>query len=118
MASNREADAQTVQAMMAARNQREPAATPTDVVFEKFVLYKSDRSEDVGSRTLLSAIEPVVEDFRIIDVSQLQSETLPEWLDGTPVVVDMRDKQRLAHRGSAALDLIEDAYPSVTVSHR
>ena len=116
MASARESDAKTVQAMIAARNQGEPAATPTDVVFEKFVLYKSDRADDVGSRTLLQAIEPVVEDFRVIDVSQLQAETLPEWLDGTPVVVDMRDKQRLAHRGSAALELVADAYPSVKVS--
>ena len=82
MASARESDAKTVQAMIAARNQGEPAATPTDVVFEKFVLYKSDRADDVGSRTLLQAIEPVVEDFRVIDVSQLQAETLPEWLDG------------------------------------
>ena len=33
-------------------------ATPTDVVFEKFVLYKSDRAEDIGSRRILRAIEP------------------------------------------------------------
>ena len=115
MPSSSEADAQTVQAMISAREQRAPAAaTPTDVVFEKFVLYKSDRAADAGSRRILQAIEPVQEDFRVIDVKQLSSESLPPWLDGTPVLVDMRDAERLAHRGTAAFELLGEAYPSLT----
>lgn len=107
-------DTERVQAMLQARS--EPAQeqpTPTDVVFEKFVMYVTNRPEDRGSALLRQGVQPVVEDFKIIDAAQIDPADRPDWLDGTPVVVDMREDTRMAHRGSAAVELVRSAYPSL-----
>ena len=107
-------DTERVQAMLQARC--EPAQeqpTPTDVVFEKFVMYVTNRPEDRGSALLRQGVQPVVEDFKIIDAAQIDPADRPDWLDGTPVVVDMREDTRMAHRGTAAVDLVRAAYPSL-----
>lgn len=108
-------DTDKVQAMLQARcKPTHESPTPTDVVFEKFVMYVTDRPEDRGSALLQNAVKPVVEDFKIIDASQIEVAHRPDWLDGTPVVVDMREDTRMAHRGSAAIELVRSAYPSLT----
>ena len=107
-------DTDRVQEMMQARSgttQAQP--TPTDVVFEKFVLYVTDRAADSGSALLQRAVQPVAEDFKVIDASQISAVDRPDWLDGTPVVVDMREDTRMAHRGSAAVDVVRAAYPTL-----
>jgi hypothetical protein len=110
-----DADAKKVETMMAERAAAGAGTqpTPTDVVFEKFVLYKSTRAGDKGSRKLTQMLEPVIEDFRVIDVERLDKDSLPTWLNGTPVVVDMRTDNKLAHRGTAAIELVQDTYPSL-----
>ena len=55
----------------------------------------------------------MVEDFKIIDAAQIDPADRPDWLDGTPVVVDMREDTRMAHRGTAAVELVRAAYPSL-----
>ena len=81
------------------------------VVFEKFVLYISDREHDVGSKKLAQLIHSVREDFRIIDVATLTESELPEWLDGTPILVDMREDEEVAYKGTEAFHVVTDAYP-------
>lgn len=85
-----------------------PASMPP---MENFVLYISKRADDRGSERLLQLIEPVHEDFRVVDVASLEKESLPEWLDGTPIVVDVRTENRAAHKGTQALELVLATYP-------
>ena len=96
------------------RNRAAPAdaGPPPQMVVERFVAYVSDREADAGSRQLRALIGPVREDFRVVDVSTLQGE-LPDWLDGTPTLVDVRGVERVAHKGSAALELVRKTYPAV-----
>lgn len=82
------------------------------MVAERFVAYISDRKADIGSEQLLNLIEPVREDFRVVNIASLDKGKLPEWLDGTPVLVDARGVDRVAHKGSAALDLVREVYAS------
>ena len=84
---------------------------PTEpLIPEKFVLYTSTRKDDVGSVTMLRLIESVREDFRVVDMESVNEDARPEWLDGTPVLVDLRDEPRLAHKGTAAIQLVRQTY--------
>lgn len=85
------------------------AAAAQDVIFEKFVAYVSYRPKDIGSSLLLARIDKVKEDFKVIDIGTL-AEDLPEWLDGTPIVVEVGAADKLAYKGSAALEHVNRHY--------
>ena len=114
-------NARDVDELLQAREQlnRRPSEsegpTAQNVVFEKFVLYTSDRAHDSGSRKLKAAIEPVREDFRNIDVATLHADEIPEWLDGTPILIDMRERDKVAYKGGEALRVVQETYPFVKI---
>lgn len=79
------------------------------VVFQDFVLYVSERPNDIGSQTIQTRIEPIRENFKIINVADIEEE-LPDWLNGTPILVDTRTSDGLIYKGTAALDMVNDTY--------
>jgi len=85
---------------------------PQQLVVERFVLYVSDREGDVGSKAFRELIEPVREDFRVVDVGTIDGD-LPGWLVGTPTLVDVRGNDRIAYKGTEAMEVVRSAYPSV-----
>lgn len=79
----------------------------------KYVLYigKDNRDPSVfcrGSKVLLELIKPFQEQTLIQDVEILMDKgvNLPDWLDGTPILVDMSNKQ--AMKGSEAARYVQD----------
>jgi len=78
------------------------------------VLYYSKRRACAGSAQILELIRAnaahgcslvCVED--LMDVLRERGETLPEWLDGTPICVEIvSDRERIAYRGTDAVRLI------------
>lgn len=58
-----------------------------------------------GSRVLMDAIQPLESNlYEMHDVTKL-SEDRPSWLNGTPIIVDMRES--MVYRGSDAIQLIK-----------
>jgi len=86
------------------------------------VLYYSKRSACAGSARVLELMRAdrarecslvCVED--LLDVLRERGETLPEWLDGTPICVEIvSDRERVAYRGTDAVRLLHSDAP---VSH-
>ena len=87
-----------------------PPTQQKEAVLQNFVLYTSNRAGDRGSEKLMQMIDEVREDFRIVDVASLDSR--PPWLNGTPILVDLREAAKVAHRGSAAIELVQQVYGS------
>ena len=81
---------------------------------ENFVLYT--RASCRGSTVIQKMIDPVREDFRVVDVDTLDRSTLPSWLDGTPILVDVRTAKRELYRGTDAAVTVQEVYPSVGAS--
>jgi hypothetical protein len=90
-----------------------PAPDSATMVVERFVAYTRPSATCLGSRALMALIGPVREDFRIVAADSLDRATLPVWLDGTPIVVDNRGDTRTVHRGTDAIAVVRDAYPSL-----
>ena len=79
----------------------------------KYVLYIGKDNHDPsvfcrGSKVLLDLIKPYESQTLIQDVEILLEKgvNLPEWLDGTPILVDMSTKQ--AMKGSEAARYVQD----------
>lgn len=106
-----------VAAMIAARDastaptSEQPAPAQADPM-ENFVLYT--RKECRGSSVVSKMIEPVREDFRVVDIKTLDPSALPNWLDGTPILVDVRTTKRELYRGTDAAAKIHEVYPTIS----
>lgn len=99
---------------------RETSAPPPpqqqqETVLQNFVLYTSNRPGDRGSEKIMGMIDNYKEDFRIVDVASLDDR--PAWLNGTPIVVDLRETGKVAHRGSAAIELVQEVYGGGATHH-
>ena len=80
---------------------------------QKYVLYVGKDNHDPsifcrGSKVLLDLVKPLKDDIVIQDVDVLidKGVSLPEWLDGTPILVDMATKQAL--KGSEAARFVQE----------
>ena len=99
---------------------RETSAPPPpqhqqEAVLQNFVLYTSNRAGDRGSEKIMGIIDNFREDFRIVDVASLDER--PAWLNGTPIVVDLREAGKVAHRGYAAIELVQEVYGKGSTRH-
>ena len=84
------------------------------MVSEEVVIYYSKRIECAGSTRIFEILRSgrlwggsfvCVED--LIEVLAERGETLPEWIDGTPICVELAsDRDRLVYRGTDAVDYI------------
>ena len=104
--------ASEVERMMQARtepNAMANASQAADSVMENFALYHRKSAACIGSRTILNMIHPVKEDFMTVDIDTLGSQ-VPEWLNGTPIVVDNRQDDRPIYRGSDAVFFLKEHY--------
>jgi hypothetical protein len=106
-----------VEKMMRSREQEiavsaAPAVAKGADIPQNFVLYHRDRSQCTGSQEILSKIDVVKEDFLIIDVATLEGN-MPQWLNGTPLLVDNRTEAREIYRGTEALDFIKMVYDGI-----
>ena len=80
--------------------------------FKKWVLYVNyDRRDGqrmcAGSRRIMAMVEGIREDVNVQNISELQKKgvTLPEWLNGSPILVDTETKQ--AFKGTSAVTYVE-----------
>ena len=81
--------------------------------WKKFVLYIGSDARDrsvfcPGSKAAMEYGARIGEDVMVQNVDLLleRNHELPEWLDGTPVLVDMEDKQ--AFKGSECVRFLKD----------
>lgn len=82
--------------------------------FKKFVLYIGQDARDPqrfceGSRECLKLVEAIKQDVLVqnVDIMLERGVAIPEWLDGTPILVDTANKRAL--KGSDALDHLAEA---------
>lgn len=106
-----------VEKMMRSREQEiavsaAPAVAKGTDIPQNFVLYHRERSQCAGSQEILSKIDVVKEDFLIIDVATLDGD-MPQWLNGTPLLVDNRTDAREIYRGTEALELLKKVYDGI-----
>tara|TARA_B100000787_G_scaffold167828_1_gene155319 strand:- start:1703 stop:2188 length:486 start_codon:yes stop_codon:yes gene_type:complete len=80
--------------------------------YKKFVLYISSDNRDstqfcYGSRECLKFVDPIKEDVTVQHVDRMMEAgvQLPEWLDGTPILVNTMEKT--AHRGTDAYEYLK-----------
>ena len=89
------------------------AADAESTAWSRYVLYVAHSHEEpdrlcTGSRKAMKLMEPVKEDVLVqsIDVLQEKGVALPDWLQGTPTLVDTSDKS--AYSGTQALDHLKE----------
>jgi hypothetical protein len=117
MAQNKRVTEDDVAKYIRAResNAPPPPQQQPETVLQNFVLYTSNRPGDRGTEKIMGIIDNFREDFRIVDVASLDNR--PTWLNGTPIVVDLRETAKIAHRGSAAIELVEEVYGGGATCH-
>lgn len=81
--------------------------------YKKFVLYVSSDDKDAtqfcyGSRECLKLIEPLKEDVTVQHVDRMLEAgvEIPDWLNGTPILVNTMEKSAL--RGTDAFNFLRD----------
>lgn len=89
-----------------------PAVVKGSDIQQNFVLYHRDRSQCAGSHEMLTKVDAVKEDFLIIDVATLDGG-VPQWLNGTPLLVDNRTEAREIYRGTEALEFVKKVYKGI-----
>ena len=79
--------------------------------FKKWVLYVNNSKASPsdlcpGSKLCMAEIKSIQEDVHVQNISRLLEKgvPLPEWLEGSPIVVNTESKQ--AYKGTAALEFL------------
>lgn len=84
----------------------------SEQTYKRYVLYISSDNQDAtqfdyGSRECLKLIEPIKEDLTVQHVDRMLEANveIPEWLDGTPILVNTMQKSAL--RGTSVYEYLK-----------